>query len=390
MIPRENAGMITTARELFDSIERGAAPLVLDVRNLEEFTRWRVEGRSPIDVLNLPYFEFIEEQQASIARVRNWLAGRANDLVVVCAQGGSSEFVAELLRAEGLSPQNLAGGMEAWGRATVERELASAPAGSADLVQFVRFGKGCLSYLLSAGSDALIVDPHRDIDAYERLLHARGLRLQGVIDTHLHADHISGARGLAEAHGVPYHAHADDFEGARFEFQPLREHVPIRLGGLAVTAIRSLHAPGHTPGSSVLVVNDTFVLSGDTLFIGSAGRPDLAGKTAEWGRDLYRTLHRRMGKLPDEMLVLPAHTAGPQEMREDGTVAARLGDLRRENPALRADEATFLESLASGIVPAPEHYARIRSINLGTITCSPEEATEMELGKNECALARRH
>jgi glyoxylase-like metal-dependent hydrolase (beta-lactamase superfamily II) len=379
--------MITTPEELYASFRTTGRVRLLDVRNKDEFARWKIEGPGAIDTLNIPYFEFIEDDAGSIAKVESWLGASGGELAVVCAKGGSSEFVADLLVARGIRARNLAGGMQAWGSATATREIAASPV---RVFQVQRFGKGCLSYILVAGTHAWIVDPHRRREAYERALHDRGLELRGVIDTHLHADHISGARSIAEDKRVPCYGHAADFEGARFDLEPIRDRARIRDGALEIEAITCVHSPGHTPGSIALRVNDKLLLSGDTLFIGSVGRPDLAGKAAEWGRDLHRTLHERWSGLSDELVVLPAHTSGPEELDSDGTISARLGDLRRKSADLRASEHAFVERVCAPSSPAPPQYATIREINLGARAVTDDEQCEMELGKNECALSRKH
>ena len=117
----------TTARDLYEALSPKTATRLLDVRNEDEFSRWRVEGPGRIDTLNLPYFDFIEAEKESVDRVRRWLDGANAPLVVVCAKGGSSEFVAEILRGEGIEARNLEGGMIAWGRETVARPVLSGP-----------------------------------------------------------------------------------------------------------------------------------------------------------------------------------------------------------------------------------------------------------------------
>ena len=378
--------MDCSAIDLHRRIEAGHPPLILDVRNVEEFARWPIEGRGPLEALNLPYFAFIEDEADAVRRVRDWIAGRDRDLVVVCAQGGSSDYVAEVLRGSGLAAANLAGGMRAWGGATAVRPIPDAPLG---VWQAARFGRGCLSYVLASAGEAIAVDPHRDLDLYLGLAARQGLRLRAVFDTHLHADHLSGAAALASEAGIPYYAHAADFQGAGFDFAPVDDEAPLRFGSAEVAPLRFLHTPGHTPGSAMLLVGEALLLTGDTLFVGSAGRPDLGGRTLDWGRDLYHTLHRRLGRIPDGVRVLPAHTAGPRESRADGTVQERLGVLRRTNETLVADEAAFLARLEAGTAPAPAHYAKIRAVNLGAASASGDEAAEMELGRNECALGGR-
>ena len=377
----------TSPRALYESLDAAATTRLLDVRNQEEFARWSIEGPGRIDTLNLPYFAFVEAEEESVARVTQWLGGGAGPLHVVCAKGGSSQYVAEILRGRGMDARNVEGGMVAWGAATVAREVQP---GTADLRvwQIQRFGKGCLSYVVAAGEDALVVDPHHDVDDYRRFLDERGVRLRAVFDTHLHADHVSGAQSLARGTGAGHHAATADFAGAAFPYEPIEDGKRLRFGQAAVTPLLFLGAPGHTPGSTALRIGDALLLTGDTLFVGSVGRPDLAGKAVEWGRELHATLHRRLAAVPDRARVLPAHTAGPREIAADGVVGEPLGALRRGNPAMRVDEAAFLEMTLAAERPAPKAYAAIRTINLGARSVAEDERVSMELGKNECALAR--
>src|SRR5262245_30942353 len=171
------------AADLYQRLAGSAPPRILDVRNADEFAHWRVEGPRPIDVLNVPYFEFVEREDASVKKVADWIGGGAGDLVVVCAQGGSSAYVAEILQSRGIRAANLGGGMVAWGLGTAARPVATS--GAVRVWQVLRFGRGCLSYIVARGEDAVVVDPHRGLDAYRGLLDEQGLHLRAVFDTHL-------------------------------------------------------------------------------------------------------------------------------------------------------------------------------------------------------------
>ena len=375
------------AAALYQRLAEDAPPRILDVRNAEEFARWRVEGPHPIDVLNVPYFEFVEREEASVRKVADWIGGRTDDLVVVCAEGGSSAYVAEILQGRGLPTVNLAGGMVAWGLGTTARPVTAS--GPVRLWQVLRFGRGCLSYVVARGEDAIVVDAHRGLDAYRALLDQEGLHLRAVFDTHLHADHVSGGPALARGGGVSYHASPRDFEGASVPVEELVENRPVRIGRLEVIPIVPLATPGHTPGSTSLLVGDAFLLTGDTLFVDDVGRPDLGGQAATWARDLHRTLHERLRPLGDEVVVLPAHASGHAGPGAAGALAGVLGDLRSRNRAMQLDLDAFVREAEHAAGSAPPEYAKIRAINLGRETAPETELTELELGKNQCALSRR-
>jgi glyoxylase-like metal-dependent hydrolase (beta-lactamase superfamily II) len=375
------------AADLFERLSGPAPPRILDVRNADEFARWRVEGPRPVDVLNVPYFEFVEREEGSVKKVTDWLGGRSDSLVVVCAEGGSSAYVAEILDGRGVGAANLAGGMVAWGLGTTMRPVIGS--GPVRLWQVVRFGRGCLSYIVARGEDAIVVDPHRGLDDYRRLLDQHRLRLRAVFDTHLHADHVSGGLALARDAGVSYHASRADFEGAAMPIGELEDGRAVRIGRLEVLPIVPLGTPGHTPGSTSLLVGDAHLLTGDTLFVDDVGRPDLGGQAAAWARELHRTLHERLRPLGDAVVVLPAHAASLAGLGPDGALAGTLGDLRRGNRAMQLGRDAFVQEAERAAGSAPSEYARIREINLGRETAAETELTELELGKNQCALSRR-
>lgn len=375
------------AGELHRLMESGDTPFVLlDVRNAEEFAAWRIEGRhAPVAVLNVPYFDFLEDEDTAAAALE---AYRDLPLVVVCAKGGSSEFVAEVLQARGFKTLNLVGGMVAWGDLLVEVDV---PTGSSLIVkQLQRVGKGCLAYFVADGGDAMVVDPHRHLEPYEGLAARLGVRIRYVFDTHLHADHISGGPALSGRTGATYMIEAHDAEGANFAYRPIAPGDTVQLGPTRV-ALMPLHTPGHTPGSASLLVDGRFLITGDTLFVASIGRPDLGGKMAEWGRMLYRTLGPggELSRLADDVLILPAHYAGLDEVGADGLVAGTLGRLRRENPALKLEsEEAFIAFLEAHQREAPAIYQEIRKVNLAWLQVDEARASELDLGKNQCAASK--
>jgi glyoxylase-like metal-dependent hydrolase (beta-lactamase superfamily II)/rhodanese-related sulfurtransferase len=367
--------------ELKQRLDRGDHLVVLDVRNEEEYANWKVEARRTVPMANIPYFEFIDDEDVATAKVP---FTRADEIVVICAKGDSSAYVAGILRDHGYRAANLIGGMVAWGNFYEIHDVAPAAEGLV-LLQINRAGKGCLSYLIGAGGEAIVVDPGRHYAQYIEEAKRRGLTIKHVVDTHLHADHISGAPELAQKTGADYHLHLADAALGRLtvEGSPGR----IELGGVVVEVLQE-HTPGHTPGSTSLIVADKYLISGDTLFVNSVGRPDLGGHVEEWSHDLYWTLVNKIRSLPDGMLVLPAHYASQNEVRSDGVVAGWLGDIRRNNPALTVDsEAQFVAFIKENMRPQPEIYGEIRQVNLGLVTACEDQRTALELGKNQCAAS---
>jgi len=373
--------------ELLSRVDAGEPVLLLDVRNDDEFQAWRLEGRRPVETVHIPYFDFIEDPAGSSSRLP-----RDREIVVLCAQGGSSAMVVDTLREAGVESRNLAGGMVAYGEylEPVRVPTDDGRAAGWELWQINRRGKGCLSYVVRAGREAIVVDPSRDVAWYEQFVRGLGAAIVRVLDTHVHADHVSGGPVLAARARAPYFVNAGEGFELRQPVEPLVDGQPLRLGGEAgvTVEVRIMATPGHTPGSSSYLVGRRHLLTGDTLFVKSVGRPDLGGHAVEWGRALFRTLWERLAALPDDAVVLPAHFAGPDEIGVDGVVAAPLGVLRRMVPEFQIhDEEEFVAAMRAALGPPPAAYGEIIRVNLGLATADPDKATEWELGKNQCAAS---
>jgi glyoxylase-like metal-dependent hydrolase (beta-lactamase superfamily II) len=376
-----------TPRELFELVvTRGEAPAILDVRNEEEFAGWKIEGRRPLAQLNLPYFAFVDEPEESAERV----AREGKSWIAVCAKGDSSAFVAEILRERGVGAVNLSGGMQAWGNLHVPVRIPDAQ-DRFELWQVSRYGKGCLSYVVIGGGQGIVVDASRHLEVYETLLRDRGATLVQVLDTHVHADHLSGGADLARRAGAPYYVAAGPGFALDKAVRPLPDGAELRLGGRGGVTIEvsPIATPGHTPGSTCYLVDRRWLLSGDTVFVNGIGRPDLGGHVDAWGRALFHTLRGGvLGTLPDQVVVLPAHFASPGELGQDGVVARRLGDIRAGSPelALPTEEA-FVAAMRQAVKPPPEVYQQIIAANLSAEGIPEEQASEWELGKNQCAAS---
>ena len=369
--------------ELLSRADGGARLVLLDVRNDEEFETWRLEARRPLEVLHIPYFHFIENAEECLARLP-----RDREIVVLCAQGGSSAMVVDMLGEAGVQARNVAGGMVAYGEylQPVKVPLAADDVPGWELWQVNRRGKGCLSYVVRAGHEAIVVDPSRDVPWYERFVATLGAQLVRVLDTHVHADHLSGGPMLATRAGVPYSVDAGAGFELRHPVQRLADGQELRLGDEVKATVRVIAMPGHTPGSTSYLVGRRHLLTGDTMFLSGVGRPDLSGHVVEWGQALFHTLRERLATLSPDTVVLPAHSAGPGEIGTDGVVAGRLGDLQRTVPELQITrEDAFVESVRAALRPPPAAYAEIIRANLGLAPVEPDRATEWELGKNQCA-----
>lgn len=342
--------------------------VVLDVREPSEFEQWRIPGS-----LNVPLGELE-------ARLDEVPTGR--EIVTVCAVGARASKAAESLGAKGFDVAVLEGGMSGW--ASVYDDVED-HVGAATVVQVRRRGKGCLSYLIGAGSTAVAIDPSADIEQYLHRAAARGWTLTHVFDTHLHADHVSGARALAASTGAALVLNpADRFE---FEFQPLSDGMEVHVGdGVSITVV-TIPTPGHTMGSTCYLLGESAIFTGDTLFLESVGRPDLADRAEEFARELYASLHDRVLSLPDDVVVYPAHYGDVVEVHAGASVSAPLGVLADSLWQLRCEEDEFVAWTLASVKDRPPNYAAIVRANQGEGELDAAERRGLEEGPNRCAVA---
>ena len=255
-----------------------------------------------------------------------------------------------------------------------------------ELYQFVRIGKGCLSYMAISEGEAAIIDATRMTDIFLDFAQEKGATIKHIFDTHLHADHISGGRSIAEATGATYYLPPADAEEVVFDYTELVNGLEVELGAAKIE-IEALYSPGHTIGSTSFIVDDQYLMTGDILFIDSIGRPDLAGLADDWVGDLRESLYSRYKELANELIVLPAHFMIMEELNADGSVAKKLGDLFKENHGLNIeDEQEFRDMVTKNLPPQPNAYQDIRQVNMGKITPDNEVQREMEIGPNRCAV----
>lgn len=369
-----------TVKEIAHKVLNNVELFLLDVRTEDAYQDWKIESEH-FTYLNVPYFDLLDG-------VDEWIKQLPKDqpIAVVCAKGGSSQMVAEMLVEEGLTDvYSVEGGMKAWSEHLEPRKVSDLKDGG-ELYQFVRLGKGCLSYMVTSEGEAAIIDPVRMTGAYTDMAEKLGVTITNVFDTHLHADHISGGRTLAEETGAVYWLPPEDAGDVVFNYQPLRDADHVQIGHSNID-IHALYSPGHTIGSTSFVVDDTYLMTGDILFIDSIGRPDLAGKAEDWVGDLRETLYTRYKELSDEHVVLPAHFMIMDELNEDGTAAEKLGTLFSRNHGLNiADEGEFRRMVTENLPPQPNAYQQIRETNMGRISPDHEEQREMEIGPNRCAV----
>ncbi len=370
---------VLTGKEVTSKIINKEPLFILDVRNESDFGDWKIEGHQ-FQHLNVPYFDLLDGVEEILEKIPS-----DKEVLVVCAKEGSSVMVADMLSEAGLTVSYLKGGMKAWSEYLEPVKVGDLKDGG-EIYQFVRIGKGCLSYMIVSNGEAAIIDATRMADVYISFAKELGVTIKHVFDTHLHADHISGGRVIAEATNAAYWLPPKDAEEVIFDYKALEEGSDVVIGNTTIT-IQPLYSPGHTIGSTSFIVDDQYLLSGDILFIDSIGRPDLAGMAEDWVDDLRETLYRRYKALSDELIVLPAHFMIIDELNDNGSVAEKLGTLFAKNHGLNIeDEAEFRHLVTDNLPLQPNAYQEIRETNMGKVSPDEEKQREMEIGPNRCAI----
>ncbi|HZH41762.1 MAG TPA: MBL fold metallo-hydrolase [Gemmatimonadales bacterium] len=364
-------------------LDSGEPVQVLDVRAPERLTAGRVTLGAKLAFRNL---------KGSTLYAMATLDGLGLDtgapVAVICGHGNSSQRATRFLMEHGVTAFSVTGGMAAWEQVLMPRPLA-APSGMSHLIQVDRVGKGALSYVLGSDGEAVVIDAARHLEPYEAIFRESKLSPRAVIDTHAHADYVSGARAAAQRWGVPYFLHSADsrspYDGTpgRLDVRPVGDGDVIAFGK---TSLRVEHTPGHTLGSVTLVAAGEGgpAFTGDFIFVRSVGRPDLGGRATEWGPILWQTLERSRS-WPADRLILPGHYAAENERAADRSVSAPLDAVRRENPALTIrTEREFLDWV-SRTPPPPDTYRSIKLANLGLLELSDADIDILEAGANQCA-----
>ena len=347
---------------------------VLDIRTDEDRREWAIPGS-----VHLNAYEAVRAGESGALADLSLPPDRP--VVTVCNAGRVSQTATDLLSRRGLDARSLAGGMKAWSLAWNTADVALTDA-SVRLIQIRRTGKGCLSYLVGSEGDAAVIDPSLPPDIYLHLASARGWRVRYVIETHIHADHLSRARQLAERTGASLLL--PEQQRVRFPFSAIGDGARIHIGTAAITALRT---SGHTEESTSYVLNGEAVFTGDTLFTKGVGRPDLhAGREGaeRRARALFHSL-KRLTALGPEVVVLPAHASEPVAF--DGqAVQARMKDLTPALSEWLASEQALVERVSSRLPATPPNFARIVELNeSGTL---PEgDPTDLEAGANRCAVS---
>jgi glyoxylase-like metal-dependent hydrolase (beta-lactamase superfamily II) len=361
------------AHTLRDWLDAHQPVTVLDIRSDDDRAQWAIPGSLHVNAYDA---------------LRNGEPGALADLalaadrpvVTVCNAGKVSQTAADVLRQRGFDARSLAGGMKAWSLAwnTAPVPLSDS---SVRVVQVRRTGKGCLSYVAGSGDEAAVIDPSVSPDVYVDIAKTHRWSIRYVLDTHVHADHLSRARELAKQAGATLLLPPQD--RVHFTFAAIADGEHVSVGRARLAAI---YTPGHTNESTSYMLNDAAIFTGDTLFINGVGRPDLHADP-ETARRRARTLFAslsRLRALQSDPIVLPAHASEP--IAFDGrAVASPMADVAMWLTDWLASESAFVDRVTSNLPPTPPNFVRIVDLNEAD-DFPTGDPTDLEAGANRCAV----
>lgn len=373
-------------------MDSGENLYILDVRTPEEYKSWKISYDKQVEPSLIPL-----DKLSSAEQIRN--IPRDREVITVCSHGMRSKMAAEYLSQLGYNAKSIKGGMVAWNKVN---DLALIPSNTdlnLKIWQIRRISKGCMTYLISYYNDAVVIDPPCSSAAsiYE-IAKKNNLRIKALIETHRHADHLSASMTIAKE------------TGAILYISPLEEYETEQTltNGLEMTFLNDgrrieitndlyfdvIHTPGHTVGSmsfkleALLDVNEhsereTFLFSGDTLFVDGIGRPDLHDKVDEFSRTLFLT-YKKLSSLPDNTIVLPSHYS--KSMKHEDPIFKTIGEIKAYVRAFKMDEDEFISYVTSSIPPQPMNYKRILQLNKDLLLCNRLHLDDLEAGPNSCGI----
>jgi len=353
-------------------LENKEPVFVLDVRPPAQREEWQIPGSHYLDA----YKRLNEGDKTVLDEIE---IPENVKVVTVCAAGRTSQIASDILKEKGIDASSLEGGMKSWSLAW---NLAHQHFDDFEVWQIRRTGKGCLSYFIAANKEAIIVDASLSVEVYAQLVTNHHLSVKYVVETHIHADHLSRSKQLADYLNAPLLLPVPN--KVLFPYHRIEDGQIIDLGKISIKVVAT---PGHTIESVCFLVNDEVLLTGDTLFTNAVGRPDLKANEEEAKKRaelLYDSL-KMITRLNENIVVLPAHTNTSVDF-DHKPIAATIGEIKRSVQILKLSKSDFVKTILDKLPPAPPNYLAIVERNLsGNI--SDVNPVDLEAGANRCAVS---
>lgn len=399
----EDDSLEINVTKLKEKLDRGEDIFILDVRTPEEHTAWKFSYDKYQKTTVIPIDRLTASQNIASGQIP-----KEKEIVTVCAHGQRSQKAAKILSKMGYKVKNIKGGMAAWNQVYDAARLHESKITSTvthghekvEVWQLRRVSKGCMVYVIAVGNAATVIDSTCDLDnSVLRLAEDNGLKIVNVIDTHMHADHVSGLSTLVKRTGANAYISAE--EGYKpsvdlgIQVNRIKDNQKIPMGN--DVSLMAIHTPGHTDGSMSFVLNlythgeeglkHSYIFTGDTIFANAVGRPDLHNKAKEFATKLYDTYQSRILQYPENTVILPAHfDTDSIAVKHNEPIFETIGSIKRKIKPLSLPKKDFVEFMASSVTSRPANYEKITQINRGLVPCDQINMGDLEEGPNSCAI----
>ena len=395
--------------ELKKKIDNHENIFILDVRTPQEYEAWKLSYENHQSPKLIPVDRLFMNDPNLLKEIP-----KDQEIVTLCAHGNRSMMAARLLNQLGYNVKSVRGGMAGWNKVYDVAEVPVPIEAPFRIWQIRRISKGCMGYIVSSKEDktAAAIDPSREIyEAFLSVASENDLKIIKVIDTHQHADHVSGVAKLTSAITKEGNAEAfacfSSLEEYNSENTEIRIHYLKDGDNIEISPRISLgviHTPGHTNGSMSFLLsstNDTdankhteekspvsCLFTGDTLFVDSVGRPDLREEAKKYAELLFQTYHQKIVNLPENTLVLPAHfNATSIALKHAEPISETIGSLKKKIKLLSMNEDEFVHQVTDTLPTRPINYKTIIEINKRILPFDDMQMPDLEAGPNSCAVS---
>ena len=399
--------------DLKKKIDNNKDIFLLDVRTPQEYETWRLSYDRHRTPKLIPVDSLLAQGSDLIKEIP-----KDKEIITICAHGIRSMAAANFLNQSGYNVKSLSGGMAGWNKVYDVAQVPVPSQASFRIWQIRRVSKGCMGYMISSIQDkrAVVIDPSREIyESFLKVAEDNGLLIVKVIDTHQHADHVSGVAKLIKsiktntnpeifAYFSSYEEYSGNENTGLYNIKYLRDGDVIEVG--KNVKLEVIHTPGHTKGSMSFFIesstlnqdrNETdgniipyhfYLFTGDTLFIDGIGRPDLRDEARDFAGLLYETYHQKIDKFPPNTLILPAHFNAASIILKHGIpIYETIESLKKKIRLLSTNRDEFVSLVTETVPPKPMNYKTIISINKKMLPYDEVEIPDLEAGPNSCSIS---
>ncbi len=395
--------------ELKKKMDNNEDIFLLDVRTPQEYEAWRISYENHNNPKLIPVDRLFMKDPTLLEEIP-----KDKEIVTVCAHGNRSMIAAKILTQLGYRVKSVKGGMAGWNKVYDVAEIPVPKEAPFKIWQIRRISKGCIGYIISSKQDktATVIDPSREI--YESFLQTsqdNELQITQLIDTHQHADHVSGIVKLTKTKTPEinmgktniFFSSLEEYDSSETELKNImyvKDGDKLNVGDKVT--LKAIHTPGHTNGSMSFIIEYTpndnninnkdpvhsYLFTGDTLFVDGVGRPDLRDEAKKFAELLYDTYHNKILQLPDNTVVLPAHFNGTSiALKHTVPILETLGTIKKRVKLLSMNKEEFIDYMADTVQPRPGNYKTIISINKKMLPYDEIEMADLEAGPNSCAIS---